>query len=106
MGPCNDSDNLRRVRSVPVMAFLGDIITVQSRLKVDEIIKAKANELRRRMGLTVTEENEIATAMFVAVMQAEVVKESEEGDEEYIPRGDEEEIIEISRLEREDRDAT
>lgn len=64
------------------MAFLGDIITVQSRWKVNETIETKANELRRRIGLTVTEEDEIATTMFVAVLQTEVVKEREEDQEE------------------------
>lgn len=57
---------------------LGDIITVQSRQKLHEIIEAKADELGRRFGLTMMERNEIATRMFVAVMQTDVVREKSE----------------------------
>lgn len=55
------------------MPPLGDIITTPSRWKVDETIKAKSNELARRFGLTKEEENIIATHMFVAVLQVEVI---------------------------------
>jgi len=57
------------------MAFLGDIISVGSVNHLDEIIKAKADELVRRFGLTKEEESIIATQMFVAVLQTDVIPE-------------------------------